>query len=161
MNALRARWDHLSRGQRLLVAIVAGAIAIAVMLVAWVESERTRARLDAELPRLRASIAALEHDAAEVKRLRALPVAPAAAQRQSAGAQLATLATNSGGLQGAQISVLDERRVKVSGGDIAFGSLLEWLQNAQVTHGMRVESARLEALPAAGRVRAELLLTRS
>ena len=46
-------------------------------------------------------------------------------------------------------------------GEIAFGALLEFLRNAQLTHGMRVESARLEAMPAPGRVRADLLLSRS
>jgi type II secretory pathway component PulM len=86
---------------------------------------------------------------------------PASAATAGAPAPLATLATNGGGLPGAQISVLDDRRVKVTGGDVAFGPLLEFLRNAQVTHGMRVESARLQALPAAGRVRAELLLART
>ena len=62
---------------------------------------------------------------------------------------------------GAQFSVLDDRRVRVTGADVSFAALLEWLRNAQATHGVRVESARLEALPASGRVRAELLLARS
>lgn len=132
---------------------------MAALGIAGLEVERARTRLNAELPRLRASIAGLEHDAAEVKRLRAVP--PLASQPQSAAAQLASLATNGGGLAGAQIAIVDDKRVKVSGADIGFAALLEWLQNAQATHAMRVESARLEALPAAGRVRAELLLTRS
>jgi type II secretory pathway component PulM len=132
-----------------------GALVLAIALAAWLDAERSRARLGAELPRLRASIAGLERDAAEVQRLRAMP-----ALQPTAASPLVTLATNGGGLAGAQIAVLDERRVKVTG-EIGFGALLEWLRNAQVTHGMRVESARLEALPAAGRVRADLLLSRS
>ena len=148
----------LSPRQRRVAIVLAAVAGLAVLALVAVEGQRTRTRLDAELPRLRASIAALERDAAEVKRLRAMPPATA---RPNAPSPLATLATNGGGLPGAQISVLDERRVKVSGSDVGFGSLLEFLQNAQVTHGMRVESARLEALPAAGRVRAELLLARS
>lgn len=155
---------NLSPRQRRLALALAACVALAVVALVAVEGQRTRARLDAELPRLRASIAALERDAAEVKRLRALPAAPGAAGQRSPGAQstpLATLATNGGGLQGAQVSVLDDRRVKVTGGDVGFGALLEFLQNAQVTHGMRVENARIEALPTAGRVRAELLLARS
>lgn len=149
--------------QRRLVVFLAACVALAVLALVAVEGQRTRARLDAELPRLRASIAALERDAAEVKRLRALPL-PAATPGQGPAARsapLAALATNGGGLQGAQVTALDDRRVKVSGSDVGFGALLEFLQNAQVTHGMRVESARLEALPTAGRVRAELLLSRS
>jgi general secretion pathway protein M len=159
MSALAGWWDRRSPGEQRTLGLAAALLVVAALGVAWIEIERARARLAAELPRLRASIAGLERDAAEVKRLRS--VTPAAAQQQSGGAQLATLATNGGGLAGAQIAIVDDKRVKVSGADIGFGALLEWLQNAQVTHAMRVESARLEALPAPGRVRAELLLTRS
>jgi type II secretory pathway component PulM len=154
-------WDRRSERERRVVARAAAILAIALAALAWIETARARTRLNAELPQLRASIAALARDAAEVKRLRALPVTSGAASQQSPQAQLATLATNGGGLAGAQITVLDDKRAKVIGIDIAFASLLEFLQNAQVTHGMRVESARLEALPAVGRVRAELTLTRS
>jgi len=56
--------------------------------------------------------------------------------------------------------VIDERRVRLTGADVAFGTLLEWLGNARATHGMRVEAARLEAI-SPGRVRAELTLARS
>lgn len=156
MNAATAWWSgRTQRERRVLRAIVALVVGLLALLV-WMDAERSRARLNAELPRLRASIAALERDAAEVQRLRALPAAAAGAQ-----SPLATLATNGGGLPGAQIAILDERRVRVTGGDVGFGLLLEWLRNAQATHGMRVESARLDALPTTGRVRAELLLTRT
>jgi len=56
----------------------AGALVVGVMLyvaLVWLPLERTRVRLAADLPALRASIAALERDAAEVKRLRAIPSA--------------------------------------------------------------------------------------
>jgi type II secretory pathway component PulM len=155
MNALRSWWSTRSPRERAVFSAGAAVLVLGLGAAAWIEGERSRARLQAELPRLRASIAALERDAAEVQRLRALPVAQA-----GAAAPLATLATNGGGLPGAQIAVLDERRVQVIGADLAFGRLLEWLRNAQSTHGMRVESARLDSL-APGRVRAELLLTRS
>jgi type II secretory pathway component PulM len=156
MNAAAAWWSVRSPRERRILGGIAALVVGLVALLVWVDSERTRARLNAELPRLRASIAALERDAAEVQRLRALPAAAT-----GASSPLATLATNGGGLPGAQIAILDERRVKVTGGDVGFGPLLEWLRNAQATHGMRVESARLDALPTTGRVRAELLLTRT
>jgi type II secretory pathway component PulM len=159
MSAAGDWWDRRTAGERRTIAIAAGILVVAAAVVGWVEIERSRARLDAQLPVLRASIASLERDAAEVKRLRS--VAPAAAKSQAAGAQLATLATQGGGLAGAQITLLDDKRVKVAGNDLAFGALLEWLRNAQATHAMRVESARIEALAAAGRVRAELTLGRS
>jgi type II secretory pathway component PulM len=162
MSAAADWWDRRTATERRTLGIAAAILAVAAIVLAWVELDRQRTRLSAELPKLRASIAALERDAAEVKRLRQVPDATStAAGRGTVANSLATLATNGGGLAGAQISILDDKRVKVGGSDIAFGSLLEWLRNAQSTHGMRVESARIEALPTAGRVRAELLLSRS
>ena len=150
-------WQERSPGERR--AIAAGALVLALVLVValvWLPLERTRARLAAELPVLRASLASLERDALEAKRLRAMP--PTAARTN---APLAALATNAGGLAGAQVTVLDDRRVRVTSTDVGFAALLEWLRAAQATHGMRVDSARLDSLPAAGRVRAELVLSRS
>ena len=148
-------WSTRGPRERRVIGAGIAVLAVALVFVVWLDAERTRARLAGELPRLRASIASHERDAAEVQRLRAMTAVQAAAP-----SPLVTLATNGGGLPGAQVSVLDEKRVKVTG-DVAFGALLEWLRNAQVTHGMRVENARLEALPAKGRVRADLLLSRT
>jgi general secretion pathway protein M len=129
---------------------------LAILFALGLQAEATRARLAGQLPPLRASLAALERDAEEVRRLRASP-GPA----RDAATPLASLATNAGGVAGARIAVIDERRVRLSGPDVSFAALLEWLGNARDTHGMRVESARLEALDAPGRVRAELVLARS
>ena len=131
-------WSTRGPRERRVIGAGIAVLAVALVFVVWLDAERTRAR-----------------HAAEVQRLRAMTAVQAAAP-----SPLVTLATNGGGLPGAQVSVLDEKRVKVTG-DVAFGALLEWLRNAQVTHGMRVENARLEALPAKGRVRADLLLSRT
>ena len=56
---------------------------------------------------------------------------------------------------------MDKKTVSVRGDDVAFGSLIEWLAAVQASQGLRVDSARIEALPAPGRVRAELRLSRS
>jgi type II secretory pathway component PulM len=157
MSVLAATWRQRPlRERRALAWAAAALVAILVFSLAWLPLHRARERLAAELPQLRASIAGLERDAAEVARLRSQPVVV-----PTAGAPLAALATNAGGLPGAQVAVLDARRVRVTGADVGFAPLLEWIRNAQATHGMRVESARIEALPVAGRVRAELLLARS
>ena len=157
MNRLAQAWDERSPRERAAIAWGAALLLTALTIaVVWLPLERTRTRLAAELPALRGSIAALERDAAEAKRLRGLPAAA-----PLSGTPLASLASNAGGLPGAQIAVLDERRVRVSGADVSYAALLEWLRGAAATHGMRVESARLEALPPAGRVRAEITLSRS
>ena len=149
-------WKERAPGERRAIA-AAAAMAVGLLFIAfaWLPLERARDRMLAELPRLRASIAVLEGQALEVKRLRALP-----ATARAATASLAGLAGASP-LAGAQVSALDERRVRVVATDTAFGALLDWLAAVQASHGLRVESARLDALPAAGRVRAELILSRS
>ena len=152
---MQSPWRHRSEGERLWIARIGAIAGLAVLVALWLQADRTRERLALELPRLRGSIAALERDAEEVRRLRAAP-APAPA----ATTPLASLATNAGGVPGAQIVVLDERRVRLTGADVGFAALLEWLGNARATHGMRVEAARLESL-APGRVRADLTLARS
>ena len=143
-------------------ALTAGLVILGFMLLValvWVPLERTRTRLNAELPALRASVVALQRDADEVKRLRAMP-----ATIPANPAPLAPLiAANAWARQlpGVQLSVPDEKHVRISGADIGFSALLEWLATAQAAHGLRVESARIEALAAPGRVRAELTLARS
>ena len=63
-------------------------------------------------------------------------------------------------LPGVQVTVPDDRHVKITGDDIAFTALLDWLATAQAAHGRRVESARIDARPEAGRVKAALSLVR-
>lgn len=157
MNAVAQAWNARAPRERQVIAIAGAALGVVLLAtLAWLPLERTRARLAQQMPALRASIAALERDAREVKRLRAMPE-----RKAVAASPLAALAAGGGGLAGAQVVVLDDRRVRVSGADVAYGALLEWLGDAQASHGLRVESAKLDALPAPGRVRAELVLARS
>jgi general secretion pathway protein M len=149
-------WRWRSDPERRL--ITAGAIVVGIILVfafAWLPLQRERARLDAELPQLRASISQLKRDADEVKRLKI--VAPIVSGNPT---PLVALATQNS-LTGAQVSVPDDKHVHVVAGDVPFTKLLDWLVTVQSTHGLRVENARIEALPATGRVRADLNLTRS
>ena len=153
-------WNSRSPRERSIVA--AGAAILGVMLavaLVWLPLERARVRLAAELPGLRATVLALQRDADEVRRLRALP-----ATIPANPAPLASLiAANSWArdLPGVQLTVPDERHVKLTGADVSFTALLDWLAIAQAAHGLRVETARIDALPASGRVRAELTLERS
>ncbi len=124
MNGLQRAWLQRPPRERLVFAALAAFVLLVVVAVfVWLPLERARHRTAAQLPALRASLAALERDALEVKRLRAMPTTTAAtgAPREP----LASLATNAGGLAGARITVLDERRVRVAGDDLAYGALLE------------------------------------
>jgi general secretion pathway protein M len=160
MASFASLWHARSARERSLV--TAGAVVLAVMLVValvWLPLERTRVRLNAELPALRASVAQLARDAAEVNRLRALPTTVPANPMPLAPLMKAN--TWARELPEVQVTVPDEKHVRLSAADVSFTALLDWLVNAQTAHGLRVESARIDALPAAGRVRAELVLARS
>ena len=150
-------WRERSPGERALLGTV-GALAVAALVVAfvWLPLERARARLHQQLPELRASLGSLERQADEVRRLRTLPAA--ASQPEP----LVSILTAGGGrpLPGAQLTVLDGKTLAVQASDVAFGALLDWLAAVQSAQGLRVREARLEALPAAGRVRGELKLSR-
>lgn len=152
----REIWRQRSAGERRTLGVGAGAIALLLFIAfAWIPLERQRARLEGELPRLRAAVATLERDADEVRRLRAMP----AASHEDA-APLSALAASAGVPAGTRLTVLDARRVKLSGDDTAFTALIEWLARAAPAQGLRVESARLEALASPGRVRADVTLAR-
>ena len=158
MNAATRFWMDRGPVERILLMAIA-AIAVLALIVAfiWLPLERSRARLVRELPQLRASLATLERQAGEAKRLRSMPAIAAGAFEP-----LASLVTAGGGnsLPGAQIVVLDGKTIAVTGADVAFGALLQWIASVQASQGLRVQAARIEALPAAGRVRAELRLAR-
>ena len=157
MTLVRDAWGRRSARERsVLLGIAAFVVAAMVMSLAWLPLERERTRLRDSLPAQRASLAALEDQAREVLRLKAMP--PVA--NRVAATPLASLATNGGGLPGASIVVLDARRVRLSGTDVGFAALLEWLRGAGATHGMRVDTAHLEALPTRGRVRVDLVLAK-
>lgn len=154
MSRLSDAWSSRSERERAVAGVLAALAAIALLVAfAWLPLERNRARLASDLPALRASLESMQRQADEAKRLRA--IAPAASL-QAPVSQLASLPP-----AGAQVTALDARRVRVVAADAAFTTLLEWIVAAQASHGLRVESARVDALSAQGRVKADIVLTRA
>jgi general secretion pathway protein M len=152
-----ALWTERSARERAVLAWVAvAAAALLLYALAWLPMERARTRLAAELPGLRGAVAAMRAQAEEVKLLRALP-----ARSTEAATPLATLVasgTLAQGLPGARVSAVDARRARVAVDDASWTRLVEWLAATGAAHGLAVEEATVEALPAAGRVRASLVL---
>lgn len=160
MRTLAEAWR--ARPERERSVLAAGALVAGVMLyvaLVWLPLERMRARLAADLPALRASIVSLERDAAEVKRLRATPSTIPANKAPLPLIMRANIWARE--LPGVTLTVPDESHVKLSGADMRFTALLDWLATVQAAHGLRVEAARIEALPEVGHVRAELTLARN
>ena len=136
--------------------LVTFAVMLAVALV-WLPLERTRVRLEREVPELRAAVQALLRDAEEAKRLRSM--APVAAQ---SAAPLAALAAGAvAAPPGSRLVLVDPGHLRLTGADVGFTQLLEWLASAAGNHGLRVESAHVEALAAPGRVRVDITLART
>jgi type II secretory pathway component PulM len=153
-------WHSRSPREKSLVS--AGLVVLGIMLavaLVWLPLERMRVRLQGELPQLRASVAALQRDADEVKRLRSLPATVPA--NPSPLAMVMSANAWSREMPGVQLSVPDEKHVKVAAADVSFTALLDWIATARAAHGLHVENARIDALPATGRVRVELTLARS
>ena len=156
MNA-PALWTARSPRERAVIgwsaAIVAAVLAFAFV---WLPMERDRTRLAAALPQLRASVAEMRAQADEARALRAMPArAPGPATPLASLVASGTLAQ---GLPGARLTALDAKRVRLAVDDASWTRLVEWLASANATHGLAVAEATVDALPAAGRVRAALVL---
>jgi len=156
--SLLAQWRGRSPRERLVLGGV-GLVVLAAVLYAfaWLPLERHRARLQAELPLLRASVVQMRAQAGEVKRLKTMPP-----REQSANpaplASLLSAGTLAQGLPGARLAPVDGKRVRLTVDDASWPRLVEWVSAAQSLHGLAAESATVEALPAAGRVKADLVM---
>lgn len=151
-----AWWIARSPGERAIVGSAGAVIAVLLVIVlAWLPLERSRGRIAAELPALRASAAEMRAQAAEVQALRAIPPSGAAT------VPLATLVAGGNlaqGLPGARVTLLDGKRARLAVDDASWTRLVEWLAATQATHGLVVAEAKVEALAAVGRVRGDFVL---
>ena len=150
-------WATRSPRERRVLAGGAGIVAaLRFLALLWLPLERTRARLEREVPELRATVAGLERDAQEVRRLRAMP-----AVRPAAGEPLAALASGSVPVPaGTRLTMVGAGHLRLAAQDASFTALVEWLSSVAPAQGLRVESAHLEALASPGRVRGDIALVR-
>lgn len=156
--SLLARWRARPARERLVISAV-GLVALALLFVAfaWLPLERQRSRLAGELPALRASVAEMRAQADEVRRLKSMPPL-ARAGNPAPLASLLSAGTLAQGLPGARLTPVDGKRIRLAVDDASWARLVEWISTAQTLHGLSAESASVEALATAGRVRAELVL---
>ena len=145
-------WRSRSARERRVIG-VGGAITALLLFIAlaWLPLSRSHARLEREMPAVRASLESLQRQADEVRRLRALPAVGATSASQGATPPL----------PGAQVTSPSPGRLRVVASDVAFSALLDWITAVEAAQGLRVESARVESLPASGRVRADVTLERT
>jgi len=156
---LRKLWESRSPRDRVVIAVLAAVVGIALYGSLIESGSRARARLGASLQVLRAQASRLEQDAAELARVRVARVPPAAKTELRAQVQ-AQVATS--GLAGAllRLDAVDANHVQVAFGSVAFADWLDWVAALQ-TQRIRVDTGRVEALSTPGLVGVTATLTRA
>ena len=152
---MREWWTGLSQRERIAALIAAAFVALAVLYSVAIEPAwRTRARLGAELPRLRAEAAELDALAAEAKKLKARTRALESPE-QTKATLTKLLAEKS--IASAAIRDGEGERLLVSVRRAEAASWLAWLKDASSELPLRIATARI-ARVAPGLVDSEVSL---
>ena len=156
---LRKIWESRSPRDRVLIAILAAVVA--AVLYSWLaqSAQRARTQLGVSLSVVRAQAIRLDLDAAELARVRAMPVPPAAQtdlrtliQARAAVAGLARALV--------RIDAPDANQVQVVFGAVAFAEWLPWVASLQAER-IRLDTGRIEALSTPGMVGVTATFTRA
>ncbi len=156
-DALIQFWRARAPRERLVLAGAALLVPALGFAYGWLPMQREVAQLRQTLPQLRAQARQLQQEAQEVARLKARPAAKPEAGSLASAVEQRTLAM---GLRGRieSIAPQDAGRVRVVLPQVAFDAWLGWLGELQARHGVRVDSARIEAGDVAGTVRVDAVL---
>jgi len=156
---LRKLWESRSPRDRVIIAVLAAVVGLALYLSLVQSAYRARAQLGSSVSVLRAQALRLDADANELARARAAPAAPAPqsdlrtqvqAQAGAAGLARALL----------RIDARDANQVQVVFGSVAFADWLAWVATLQAQH-IRLDTSRIEALTTPGLVSITATLTRA
>ena len=147
---LRKLWESRSPRDRVLIAVLAAVVGVALYLWLVQSAYRARAQLGSSVSLLREQSIRLDADATELERLRSMP-APAAPQTD-----LRTQVQAQAGAAGLARAILridapDANQVQVVFGSVAFADWLAWIASLQTQH-IRLDSSRIEALSTPGLV---------
>ena len=147
------RWTALSSRERLAVLVGAAIVALALLyLIAIEPAWRTRSRLTAELPRLRADAAQVEALRMEAARLRKEVVNLDSVDYVVAAMGKLLAERN---LKAAALRAIEERRILVSLKQADAGAAIAWLADVTAELPLRVSAARLSRA-GAGAIDAEI-----
>lgn len=123
----------------------------------WLPMQRDVAQLRQALPQLRVQAQKLQQDAQEVARLKAQP-----AVTQEAGSLVGAIEQRAlaSGLRERieSITPQDASHVRVVLPQVTFDEWIGWLGELHTSHGVRVESTRIEATDDAGMVSVDAVL---
>jgi general secretion pathway protein M len=138
---LRAFWLGLGRRERVMTAAAGSFTLLALLyLVAIEPAWKAHARLDAELPRLRAQAAEIESLAQEAKRLASRGVAAESAAAAKVALEQGLERANLGGVR---VAVLDERRLAVSAKGVPVRQWIAWAEEAARESRLRIAAVQI------------------
>jgi len=150
---LRIWWLGLARRERIMTAAVGSlAVLVVLYLVALEPAWKTRQRLGAELPRLRAQAEEINALAQEAKRLTSRGVAVESAGAAKVALEQALAQANLGGVR---VAVLDDRRISVSAKGVPVTQWLAWAEEAARESRMQIAAVRIARTPIRAVVDAE------
>lgn len=141
--------------------VLAGGSALLVLALgfayAWLPMQRDVKQLRQVLPQLRAQARQLQQDAQEVARLKAQPAVIRETGSLAHAIEQRALAT---GLRERieSITPQDAGHVRVLLPQVTFDAWIVWIGELQASHGVRVESARIEATDVPGMVSVDAVL---
>jgi len=154
--ALQGWWLGLARRERAMtVAAAAFALLALLYLVALEPAWKARARLEAELPRLRGQVAEVESLAREAKLLKSRGVAAESAGAAKGALEQSLARANFGAVR---VAVIDERRLQVSAKAVPVTQWLAWAEEAARESRLRIAAAQIVRTAARGVVDAEATL---
>lgn len=157
--ALLRLWQARAPRERMVIAVLAAVLGVALYLWLLHSADRARGQLRASVATLRTQAALLEQQAAEYQRLQAMPAPAASATDLRALVQArADAAHLSGALT--RIDAPDADQVRLTFGAVSFADWLGWIAALQAQH-LRLEAARVEALSAPGMVSVTATLSRA
>jgi general secretion pathway protein M len=116
------------------------AVLVVLYLVALEPAWKTRQRLGAELPRLRAQAEEINALAQEAKRLTSRGVAVESAGAAKVALEQALAQANLGGVR---VAVLDDRRISVSAKGVPVTQWLAWAEEAARESRMQIAAVRI------------------
>jgi general secretion pathway protein M len=138
---MRTWWQGLSRRERTMTALGAALVAAALLYLLAIEPAwKARARLEAELPRLRAQAAEVDGLAQEAGRLKGAGVGVESATAARTALEQSAARGNLGAVR---IAVLDERRLSASAKGVPAWQWLAWLEETARESRLRIAQVKI------------------
>lgn len=150
-------WRSRSARDRQIIATIAAVVIVALLYAyLWLPMNEARARLRAELPKLRSAAEQMELQAREIQQLKAMPVPVASGAAQDVIVRAAERAGMKGDLT--QVTSLSTERIQVTLNAVSFDRWIDWSRALASESALRIESAQVSASGEPGMVKVQAVL---